>query len=126
NMSHMKNNTQANASADPMTAWNNWMSGWNNWMNNMNQAAQWNDMMSKWQAMNPFNAGVWKKANENWTGVFNQYYEMLNNSCSTLQKNLEDSNTQDAYRNMVNVSEAFTRFAEMWMPFWKSIQEKTF
>lgn len=126
NMNHMKNSTQANASANPMDMWNNWATNWNTWTNNMNQAAQWNDMMNKFQSMNPFNADAWKKANENWTGMFNQYYEMLNNSFSTLQKDMQNGTTQDAFRNMVNVSEAFTRFSEMWMPFWKSIQDKTF
>lgn len=122
NMNHMKNSTQANTSTNPMDMWNNW----NTWTNSMNQAAQWNDIMSKWQAMNPFNADAWKKTTENWTGIYNQYYEMLNNSFSTMQKDMQNGTTQDAYRNIVNVSEAFTRFSEMWMPFWKSIQEKTF
>lgn len=126
NMNHMKNTTQANTTTNPMDMWSNWMNNWNTWNNNMNQAAQWNDMMSKWQSANPFNADSWKKATENWTGVYNQYYEMLNSSFSTMQKEMQNGTTQDAYRNMVNVSEAFTRFSEMWMPFWKSIQEKTF
>jgi class III poly(R)-hydroxyalkanoic acid synthase PhaE subunit len=43
-----------------------------------------------------------------------------------MQKNMQNGTTQDAYRNMVNVTEGFGRFAEMWMPFMKSIQEKTF
>lgn len=126
NMNHAKNSTQNTTSNDPMTIWNNWMSNWTSWSNSMNQAAQWNDMMNKWQAMNPFNADAWKKTNETWTGIFNQYYEMLNNSFAGMQKNMENGTTQDAYRNMVNVSEAFTRFTEMWAPFWKSIQDKTF
>lgn len=126
NMNHMKNNTQQSTATDPMTMWNNWMNGWTAWSNNMNQAAQWNDMMNKWQAMNPFSADTWKKANENWTGIFNQYYALLNNGFANMQKDLENGTTQDAYRNMVNVSEAFTRFSEMWMPFWKSVQDKTF
>ena len=125
NMNHMKNSTQS-TSNDPMAMWNNMTSNWNNWTTGMNQAAQWNDMMNKFQSMNPFNADAWKKTNENWTGMFNQYYEMLNNSFSTLQKDMQNGTTQDAFRNMVNVSEAFTRFSEMWMPFWKSIQDKTF
>lgn len=126
NMNHMKNATQQNNSTDPMTMWNNWMNQWNGWASNMNKANQWNDMMNKWQSMNPFNADAWKNANENWTNLYNQYYEMLNSSFSNLQKDMENGTTQDAYRNMVNVSEAFTRFSEMWMPFWKSIQDKTF
>lgn len=126
NMNHMKNNTQPNMNQNPMDMWNNWTNGWNSWMNNLNQAAQWNDMMNKWQSMNPFSMDAWKKTTENWTGIYNQYYEMLNNGFSNLQKDMQNGTTQDAFRNMVNVSEAFTRFSEMWMPFMKSVQDKTF
>lgn len=127
NMNHMKNNTTSNtADMNPMNMWNNWM----NQMQNMGQAANWMNSASNWmnqaQTFNPMNADTWKKATENWTGVFNQYYEMLNNSFAEMQKNMQTGTAQDAYRNMVNVSEGFTRFAEMWMPMWKSIQEKTF
>ncbi|MCB9046641.1 MAG: hypothetical protein H6550_10970 [Chitinophagales bacterium] len=127
NMNHMKNSTQnTTVNNDPMAAWNNMMNSWNSWYKNMNQAAQWNDMMNKFQANNPFSADAWKKAANDWTGMFNQYYEMLNNSFSNMQKDIQNGTTQDAFRNMVNVSEAFTRFSEMWTPFMKSIQDKTF
>lgn len=72
------------------------------------------------------NMDTWKKASENFTSIFNQYYAMLNNGFAEMQKNMENGTTQDAYRNMVNVTEGFSRFAEMWAPFMKSIQEKTF
>lgn len=128
NMNHMKENMNKGTanSNDPMAAWNNWTNNWNSWMNNMNQAAKWNEMMSNWQSANPFNVDSWKNVTENWTSLYNQYYEMINNNFAEMQKNMQNGTTEDAYRNMVNVSESFTRFAEMWMPFWKSIQEKTF
>lgn len=128
NMNYMKNATQQNntTAGNPTEMWNNWMNNWNTWSKNMNQANQWNDMMNKMQAMNPFSMDAWKEAQNNWTNLYNQYYEMLNGSFSNLQKDMQNGTTEDAYRNMVNVSEAFTRFSEMWMPFWKSIQDKTF
>lgn len=128
NMDFVKNASNNNSTPDmnPM----NWMNNWSNWMNNMNQSANWMNQANNWmaqaQSMNPFNMDSWKKASDNWTGIFNQYYEMLNNNFANWQKNMENGTAQDAYRNMVNVSEGFTRFAEMWMPMWKSIQEKTF
>jgi polyhydroxyalkanoate synthase subunit PhaE len=128
NLNHMKSATTNNTAADmnPMNMWNNWM----NQVQNMNQAANWmnqyNNWMSQVQNANPMNMDSWKKASENWTGIFNQYYEMLNNGFADMQKNMQNGTAQDAYRNMVNVSEGFTRFAEMWMPMWKSIQDKTF
>ena len=52
--------------------------------------------------------------------------ETLNTSFADMQKNMQNGTAQDAYRNMINVSEGFTRFNQMWAPMWKSIQEKTF
>lgn len=134
NMDYMKNNTQQNTSANPMEQWSNmWntqTANMNNWMNGMNMMNNWNNAMGQFQNQfqnnNPFNMDAWKNASENWTSMFNQYYTMLNSSFADMQKNMENGTTQDAYRNMVNVTEGFTRFAEMWMPFMKSIQEKTF
>lgn len=135
NMDYMKNATQQqNTSANPMEQWTNmWntqTSNWNNWMNGMNMMNNWNNMMNQFQNQfnnnNPFSMDAWKKASESWTSAFNQYYAMLNNGFADMQKNMQNGTAQDAYRNMVNVSEGFTRFAEIWMPFMKSIQEKTF
>lgn len=130
NMDWTKKATQQNTANDPMAAWNNWTNGWNTWMNNMSNQSNWmnqyNNWMSQMQQANPFNMEAWKKAAENWTGIFNQYYEMLNNNFADWQKNMQNGTVQDAYRNMVNVNEGFTKFYQMWAPMWKSIQEKTF
>jgi polyhydroxyalkanoate synthesis regulator phasin len=82
--------------------------------------------MNQAQNMNPFNMDAWKNASGSANGIYNQYYEMLNNNFAEMQKNMQNGTVQDAYRNMVNVSEGFTRFNQMWAPMWKSIQEKTF
>lgn len=131
NADYMKKATQQNTvSTDPMTQWsnmwNNATANMNSWTNNMNQANNWMNMMNQWNSMNPFNMDTWKKSSENITSIFNQYYELLNNNFADWQKNVQNGTAQDAYRNMVNVTDGFTRFSEMWMPFWKSIQEKTF
>ncbi|MEI8278476.1 MAG: poly(R)-hydroxyalkanoic acid synthase subunit PhaE [Bacteroidota bacterium] len=123
-------NASSNNSADmmnPMAQWTNWMNN----MQNMNNATNWmnqgNNWMNQMQNMNPFNMDAMKKANENSTNIFNQYYELLNNNFAEMQKNFAAGSTaQDAYGNMVNVTEGFTRFYEMWSPLWKSIQEKSF
>jgi len=130
NADYAKNATQQSTTANPMeqltNMWNNSSSNMNNWMSSMNQMNNWNNMMNQFQNNNPMNQDTWKKASENWTSIFNQYYTMLNSSFADMQKNMENGTTQDAYRNMVNVSEGFSRFAEMWTPFMKSIQDKTF
>lgn len=131
NLNHMKSATTANTASDPMTQWtnmwNNWsnnMNNMNSWMNNMNTGANWMNNMNQFQNM--FSTEGMKKAYDNYTGIFNQYYEMLNNNFAEWQKNMQNGTTQDAYKNMVNVGDAFARFSEMWAPLWKSIQEKTF
>jgi hypothetical protein len=126
---------QPNTSSNPLEAmtqqWNNWTSNMNNmnsWMGNMNTANNWmNGMSNNMQNMNPFNMmNNMKGATDNATSIFNQWYSILNNSFGDWQKNLENGTAQDAYRNMINTTEGFTRFYEMWMPMWKSIQEKSF
>lgn len=123
-------NGAASNTNDPMSymtnMWNNWNNNMNNWMTGMNNTNNWMNMMNQWQNMNPMNMDAWKKANESWTGIFNQYYSILNSNVAEMQKNMQNGTVQDAYKGMVNVSEAFTRFSEMWMPLWKSIQDKTF
>ena len=133
NMNHMKSVQQqatTNASSNPMEQmtnnWNNAMNQWNNWTNNMGNMNSWMNNFNQFQNMNPFNMNTWKGAAENTGNIFNQWSEMLNNNFAEFQKNLQNGTIQDAYRNMVNTTDGFTRFYEMWSPMWKSIQDKTF
>ena len=115
-------NSFSNAS-NPMTAWmNNNQNPMTEWMNQM-QANNW---MNQMQHANPFNADNMKKATDNMTAMFNQYNTMVNNSMSELMKGFETNTVHDAYRNMVNSGEGFVKFAEMWAPMFKSMQDKTF
>lgn len=124
---HMKNATNT-TSADPMSqmqnAWSNWTSNMNNWNNMNTQANNWTNMMNQWK--DAFSMDGMKKANESVTSIFNQYYETLNNSFSEWQKNIQNGTSQDAYRNMINVGEGFTRFSQMWTPLMNSIKDKSF
>ena len=79
------------------------------------------------QQYNPSNANdIWKKTTENFTNIQNQYTEALQNSFAELQKNMQGGTTGDSYKNMIDVAAGFSKFNEMWAPFMKSIQEKTF
>ena len=112
-----------NTTSNPMTAWmNNSSNPMSTWMNNM-QAANW---MNQMQNMNPFNADNFKKATEQMTSLFNQSYSTLNNNISQWQKSFENATAHDAYKNMVASGEGFAKFAEMWAPMFKSMQDKTF
>lgn len=118
------NNSKNATAGNPMEMWNNMTNNWNNWMSNMNNTQNWFNGLQNWNKM--FNMDSWKQATENWTGIFTQYNDILNNSFTKMQENLQNSTTQDVYKNMMNATEGFTKFYEMWMPMWKSIQDKTF
>lgn len=116
-------NTQA-ANMNPMNIWQQTQQNWTNWMNGMNNTNQWMNMMQQWNNM--FNMDAAKKAGETWTGLFNQYQQILNSNWAKMQETMQNSTAQDAYKNMINATESFAKFYEMWSPMWKSIQEKTF
>lgn len=126
NMNHFQNATANNTTANmnPMNMWQNMQQNWNNWMGSINNTNQWMNMMQQWNNM--FNMDAYKKSTENWTSLFNQYQQILNSNWSKMQENMQNGTAQDAYKNMINATESFTKFYEMWMPMWKSIQEKTF
>ena len=116
------NGTAANT--NPMNMWNNWMNQMQTMNNNMTQTNNWMNMMNQWSKM--FNLDGMKQTNGDFTGMFNQYYEMLNNNMAKWQENLKNGTAQDTWKSMLNSTESFTRFSEMMAPMWKSIQDKTF
>lgn len=118
------NNTKNAATGNPMEMWSNMMTNWNNWLSNMNNTQNWFNGLQNMNNM--FNMDSMKKATENWTGIFNQYNEILNSSFAKFKENMQNGTTQDVFKNMMNAGEGFSKFSEMWMPMWKSIQEKTF
>jgi len=131
NLNHLKT-AQQPAASNPMEQmtnnWNNMLNQWNNWSSNMSNMNTWMNNMNQFQGnMNPMNMmNSWKGTTENVGNIFNQWSEMLNSNFAEFQKNLQSGTIQDAYRNMINTTDGFTRFTEMWTPMWKSIQDKTF
>jgi polyhydroxyalkanoate synthesis regulator phasin len=109
---------------NPMNMWQNAQNNWNTWMNGMNNANTWMNMMQQWNNM--FNMDAYKKTTENWNSLYNQYQQILNSNWSKMQENMQNGTAQDAYKNMISATESFTKFYELWMPMWKSVQEKTF
>jgi len=130
NQDFLKNSASNTKDQNPMSQWNNWMNQASSWNNNMNQANNWMNQFNQWQNQmqnnNPFSVDTWTKGGETWNNMFNQYSEILNSNFTEWQKNFQSGTVQDAYRNMVNVAEGFTRFSEMWAPMWKAIQDKSF
>lgn len=135
NQNFLKNNMPGTDSfktaANPADWFNTMTENWNkfsSWMNQANQASQ---MQQQWMnMMQQFNPAQftdnYKKATESWTGMFGQYNELMKNTFADMQHNMQNATAQDVYNNMVNVASSFGKFYEMWAPFWKSIQDKTF
>ena len=115
---------QQAGATNPMQFWNNMQQQWNNWMNQAGNTMNWMSMMQQWQNM--FSPNSFKSATDNWSELARQYQEILSNNWSKMQEYLRQGTAQDAYKNMINATEGFSRFHEMWAPMWKSIQDKTF
>lgn len=149
--SEMKNgsdamNTYLNNWKEQQTAWSNqltemnkqmmsyWMNPSNsqqyfqqfqqNWMNMFNQ----NNMQSMMtDMMNPAN---WQqnmtKANDQVTAFWNQLQQVMTDNYNQFAKNFSNGTIQDSFKGMVNMTDGFAKFYEMWMPMMKSMNEKTF
>jgi len=118
--------TSSNPMEQMTNGYNNWMNQWNSMFSNMNTTNNWMNNMQQFTNTNPFNMDAWKNTTSDMNNIINQWYQMLSNGFSEWQGHLQNGTTQDAFRNMLNSSESFTKFYEMWAPMWKSIQDKTF
>ncbi|MBL7712730.1 MAG: hypothetical protein JNL13_09710 [Chitinophagaceae bacterium] len=106
--------------------WNNYMSNMMNAMNNQNMMNQFQNWSKGLMNQNPFSMDSFKSSADNMTNLFNQFSEMANYNFASLQKSMQAGTPQEAFRNMMNVNDAFVRFTEMWSPMMSSIQNKTF
>lgn len=123
NQNFFKNNIPSAdnyAKMNPMDLFNNW----NKWYQTYQTANNWNNLMNQFNPATTFNN--FTAQNEQFTGFFNQYQELMKNSFAQLTEQLQSAGSKDAFSNMMNISSGFTKFNEMWAPFWKSVQDKTF
>jgi hypothetical protein len=114
-----------NTNSNPFASFMDMHNATNSWTNWMNQFSN-NNWMNQAQQFNPFSQDTYKKATEGYTDFINKFQSTLTNNFGEWQKNFENGTVQDAYKNMINTAEGFTKFAELWMPMIKSMQEKTF
>jgi len=119
NQSFIKQHTP---SADKMFQFNpmEMMNNWNGWFQKYQTANNWMNLMQSFSPMNSFNG------QSDWNGIFGQYNDLLKQSFSQFSQNFQHNNSKDAFSNMMNVTSGFSKFYEMWLPFWKSIQDKSF
>ncbi|RQO30695.1 hypothetical protein DBR32_08155 [Taibaiella sp. KBW10] len=123
NQGFFKNNipTQDSfAKMNPMEMMNNW----NSWYSKYQTANNWMNMMQQYNPANIMDS--FKGQNDYLGGMFTQYNDLLTKSFGQLSENLQNANSKDTFSNMMNVTAGFNKFYEMWMPFWKSIQDKNF
>ena len=113
---------------------NEWMTQWQNWMNQSN--SQWNQMMNQnpfWGMMqnNPFMGQnnmqqQMTQGMNQWSQMTKQYLDMMNQSYGEWVKQFSNMTSADTFKGMTNMSESMSKFFELWMPMFKSMNDKTF
>jgi hypothetical protein len=63
--------------------------------------------------------------NEN-MNLYHQWNETLNKSYEEMMKHMQPGTVKDAMSGMSNMADTYGKFVELWAPFVKSLQEKTF
>ncbi|MBK9723095.1 MAG: hypothetical protein IPO78_16000 [Saprospiraceae bacterium] len=102
--------------------WMNTMQNWMNqnnsyWMQNLNKNPS-NPMMHS----NPFmNDGM-----NQWNQYSKQYFDMMNNGYSDWWKQFPNTTAADSFKGMHQMAESVSKFYELWIPMFKSIQHNNF
>jgi len=58
--------------------------------------------------------------------LYKEWNDTLNKSYDEMMKNFKPGTAKDAMSGMLNMKDSYAKFAELWAPFMKSMQEKTF
>jgi hypothetical protein len=111
-------NGTANNAGNPMEFFNTWMN------TQMESAKNWfagnnNPMFAN---MNP----EMKKSYDSMMSMFNNWTGTMNNTYSEMLKNFSAGNGKEAFSGIFNNAEMYMKTFELWMPMFKSIQDKTF
>lgn len=127
---------QQTTMANQMKEWNTqFMSQWmnpsnsqqyfqqmqNNWTNMFNQTPSFNHMMNPTQWQENMN-----QAGEQMKSFWNQLQNVITSNYNEFAKNIENGTAQDSFKGMINMTEGFSKFYEMWMPMLKSMSDKSF
>jgi hypothetical protein len=119
-MSFFNQNAQQTNSGNPMEFFNTWMN------NQMGLAKNWLDASGN--MMKSFNMG--NHNNEQLSNMMNLYNSWMNSMTSTyteMYKNFQGNLTsKNAFSGMFNNAEMYMKVFELWMPMFKSMQDKTF
>ena len=86
-------------------------------------------MESTFKATPYFNGPVaddMKKMYNDSMNLFNQWNDTLTNSYEDMLKNFKPGSVKDTMAGMLNMTASYNKFSELWMPFMKSLQDKSF
>lgn len=97
------------------------MNNWTGMMNPSTTQNQWQQMMNPMAMQKQMDA-----ATEQVKNFWNQFQNILNSNYSEFTKNFQSGTLMDSYKGMLNMSEGFSKFYELWMPMMKAISDKTF
>lgn len=97
------------------------ISNWNGMMNPSSMQNQWQQMMKPSSLQSQMDA-----ATEQVKNFWNQFQNILNSNYSEFTKNFQNGTLMESYKGMLNMSDGFGKFYELWMPMMKAISDKTF
>lgn len=96
-------------------------------MPNMMQQMPVNMMQQMMNMMNPATVHEnMQKTTDQVKAFWNQFQQVMTNNYQQMAQHVQNGTAQDAFKGMVNMTDGFAKFYEMWMPMMKSINEKTF
>ncbi|MEP7194981.1 MAG: poly(R)-hydroxyalkanoic acid synthase subunit PhaE [Saprospiraceae bacterium] len=123
-----------NTNNDMMNAWTNWMTQMATKMNTPNFNNPWASMTNGNMMNNGF--GFMNNSNDysqkmsegfnQWAGQMKQYSDMMTKSYEEWTSQLGNMTSSDTFKGMANMNEHVSKFFELWLPMFKSINEKTF
>ncbi|GAB4145646.1 MAG: hypothetical protein Fur0041_20220 [Bacteroidia bacterium] len=127
----MKNAGAAfNPSNDLTENFNKWMKAQQDMMNNAWN--QFSNFQPSWMKNNDMFAEskkvqeqMWNNT-QNWMQQSNQMMQQWMAPYQNWTKQFTDNNTQDAWKNMLDMNTAYTRFIEMWQPVMNSMKNNQF
>jgi len=121
-MSFFNQNADAKNTANPMEFFNTWMNtqmgSAKSWFENMNTASPFMKNLNMNDDM--------KKNYDNMLNMFNNWSSSMNTTYSEMLKNFNTGSGKDAFSGMFNNAEMYLKAFELWMPMFKSIQDKSF
>jgi len=102
------------------------MEFFNTWMNNQMEAAKTMFPNNNPFANNMYLNGDMKNNYDNMLNMLNSWSGSMKNTYSEMLKNMNAGSGKEAFSGMFNNADMYVKSFELWMPMFKSFQDKTF